>query len=217
LAIKELVEYYRQGYWVVVDADIKGFFDNISHKLIMALLESEISDGNILNIIKKFLQAGVMEDGKIMPTRKGTPQGENISPLLANIILNHFDWFMEKHGFKFVRYADDFIILCKSKDQAEKALYEVKKCIEGDLNLTLHPEKTKVVTFGQGFEFLGYYISARTIRMSSKAEKRFRDKVREILRRSHNLDAKVIEKVNMVIRGTVNYFWAEYTTIEFSK
>ena len=212
LAIKELVEYYRQGYWVVVDADIKGFFDNISHKLIMALLESEISDGNILNIIKKFLQAGVMEDGKIMPTRKGTPQGGNISPLLANIVLNHFDWIMEKYGFKFVRYADDFIILCKSKYQAEKALHEVKKCIEGDLSLTLHPEKTKIVTFGQGFEFLGHYISARTIRMSPKAEKRFRDKVRAILRRSHNLDAKVIERVNMVIRGTVNYFWAEYTT-----
>lgn len=212
LAINELLEYYRQGYFVVVDADIKGFFDNISHKLIMALLESEISDGNILNIIKKFLQAGVMEDGKIMPTRKGTCQGGNISPLLANIVLNHFDWFMEKLGFKFVRYADDFIILCKTKDQAEKALYEVKKCIEGDLNLILHPEKTKIVTFGQGFEFLGYYISARTIRMSPKAERRFRDKVREILRRSHNLDAKVIERVNMVIRGTVNYFWAEYTT-----
>jgi group II intron reverse transcriptase/maturase len=211
-AVKQLLEYYEQGYWVLVDADIKGFFDNIAHKLIIDLVASEISDGNILSIVKKFLQAGVMEDGKILPTRKGTPQGGNISPLLANIVLNHFDWIMEKHGLKFVRYADDFIILCKSKFQAEKALLEVKKCIEGDLNLTLHPEKTKIVTFGQGFEFLGYYISARTIRMSPKAEKRFKDKVREIFRRSHNLETKVISKANSVIRGTVNYFWAEYTT-----
>jgi RNA-directed DNA polymerase len=212
LAVKQLLEYYEQGYCVVVDADIKGFFDNIAHKLIMDLVASEISDGNILSIVKKFLQAGVMEDGKILPTRKGTPQGGNISPLLANIVLNHFDWIMEKHGLKFVRYADDFIILCKSKFQAEKALLEVKKCIEGDLNLTLHPEKTKIVTFGQGFEFLGYYISARTIRMSPKAEKRFKDKMREIFRRSHNLETKVITRANSVIRGTVNYFWAEYTT-----
>jgi len=211
-AMDELVKLYRQGYRVAVDADIQGFFDNIPQKLIMELVAAQISDGNVLNLIKKFLQAGVMEDGKVLPTTKGTPQGGNISPLLANIVLNHFDWVMEKHGFKFVRYADDFVVLCKSKAKAEKALLEVKKCIEGDLGLTLHPEKTKIVTFGQGFIFLGYYISARTIRMCPKAEDRFKNKVREILRRCNNLEAKVIEKLNRVIRGVVNYFYTEFTT-----
>lgn len=211
-AMKQIAEYFRLGYRVVVDADIQGFFDNIPHKLIMDLVKAEISDGNILNLIGKFLQAGVMEDGRILPTRKGTPQGGNISPLLANIVLNHFDWVMEKHGFKIVRYADDFVILCKSKAKAEKALQEVRKCIEGDLGLTLHPEKTKIITFGQGFTFLGYYISARTIRMGPKAVVNFKNKIRNILQRHHNLDTKVIEKTNQVIRGVVNYFYTEFTT-----
>jgi RNA-directed DNA polymerase len=211
-AMEEIVRLNRQGYRAVVDADIKGFFDNIPQKLIMDSVAAQVSDGNILNLIKKFLQAGVMEDGKLLPTTKGTPQGGNISPLLANIVLNHFDWVMEKQGFKFVRYADDFVVLCKSKAKAEKALLEVKKCIEGDLVLTLHPEKTKVVTFGQGFIFLGYYISARTIKMSPKAEDRFKNKVRDILRRHHNLDAKVVEKVNRVVRGVINYFYTKFTT-----
>ncbi len=211
-AMEEIVKMYRQGFRVVVDADIKGFFDNIPQKLIMDSVAAQISDGNILNLIKKFLQAGVMEDGKIWPTTKGTPQGGNISPLLANIVLNHFDWVMEKHGFKFVRYADDFVRLCKSKTKAEKALLEVRKCIEGDLGLTLHPEKTKIITFGQGFIFLGYYISARTIRMSPKAEERFKNKVREILRRCSNLEVNVIDKLNRVIRGVINYFYTKFTT-----
>jgi group II intron reverse transcriptase/maturase len=211
-AMNQLIEYYNQGYRYVVDADIKGFFDNIPHKLILDLVAAEISDGNILGLIRKFLQAGVMEDGRIKPTRKGTPQGGVISPLLANIVLNHLDWTLEMHNLKFVRYADDFVILCKSKRAAEKALDVAKQCIENDLELELHSDKTKITTFDQGFNFLGFYISARTIRMSAKAEVNFKNKVRKLTIRSHNLDAEIAVKLNRVIRGTINYFCTEFTT-----
>jgi group II intron reverse transcriptase/maturase len=106
-AMAQLVELHQQGYRVVVDADLKGFFDSIPHQLILGLVAREIADGNILNLIEKFLQAGVREDGEVRPTRKGTPQGGVLSPLLANIVLNHLDWRLEALDYRFVRYADD--------------------------------------------------------------------------------------------------------------
>jgi group II intron reverse transcriptase/maturase len=199
-AITELLEYFKQGYNVVVEADITGFFDNILQKLIMAMCEREIADGNILNLIRKFLRAGVMVGGKRKPTRKGTPQGGVISPLLGNLVLNHLDWELDAHGYKFVRYADDFVVLCKSKEEAEKALLVVKRCIEADLGLEL-----------TGFEFLGFYISSSTVRMRSKAEEKFKDKVRAATKRSHNFSKKTMENLNRIIRGTVNYFAQPYS------
>jgi group II intron reverse transcriptase/maturase len=210
--MNELLEYHKQGYNVVVDADIKGFFDNIPHKLVMAMVTREISDGKTLNTIRKFLQAGVMEDGKFIHTTKGTPQGGVISPLLANIVLNHLDWTLDKNAFKFVRYADDFVVLTKSFDEAEKALATVKNCIEADLGLELSPEKTVITNFEKGFDFLGFFISSRTIKMRPKAEKKFKDKARELTTRNHNLDKTVIEKLNAIIRGTVNYFFQKFST-----
>jgi len=211
-ALKELFEYYKQGYNVVMEADIRGFFDNISQKLIMAMVTREISDGKTLNTIKKFLQAGVMEDGKFVPTRKGTPQGGNISPLLSNIVLNYLDWTLDKHGYKFIRYADDFIVLTKSLQQAEEAFKLVQHCIEEDLGLQLSEEKTGITTFKQGFEFLGFFISSRTVKMKPKAVKKFKDKIKSNTTRSHNLERTVITKLNQIIRGTVNYFYQSYTT-----
>lgn len=211
-AINQIVSIHKMGYRVVLDADIKGFFDNIPHKLIMDLVTREIEDGNILYLIQKFLQAGVMEDGKVLPTRKGTPQGGVISPLLANIVLNHLDWRLDVLGYKFVRYADDFVVLCKTSRQAEKALQAVTVCIEEELGLELSPDKTHITTFGQGFNFLGFYLSAFTIRMGDKAEDRFKDKVREITKRHHNLNQDVVIKLNRIIRGTVNYFGANFAT-----
>jgi hypothetical protein len=153
-----------------------------------------------------------MEDGMVKPTKKGTPQGGIVSPLIANIVLNHLDWRLEAHGFKFVRYADDFLVFCKSKRQAERALEIVTEIIEGDLGLNLSPEKTHITTFGGGFDFLGFYVSAFTIRMGAKAEERFKGKIRAITCRSHNLDAKTVVDLNRVIRGTVRYFSAVFTT-----
>lgn len=211
-AMKQLVHLQAVGYVKVLDADIKGFFDNIPHQLIIELVKREIADGNIIRLIEKFLRAGVMEDGTIKPTTKGTPQGGVISPLLANIVLNHLDWTLEAHGLKFVRYADDFVVLCKSKPDAEKALLIVKKCVEDDLGLTLHPEKTTVTSFYEGFNFLGYYVNSRTIRMSAKAVERFKNKIRDATIRCHNLDQYVVVKVNRIIRGTLNYFCMPFSS-----
>jgi len=218
-AMEQLKSFHRLGYRFVLDADVKGFFDTIPHKLIMGLITREIADGNILNLIKKFLQAGVMEEGIVRPTRKGTPQGGStlqvsrlISPLLANIVLNHLDWRLEEKGYKFVRYADDFVVLTKTKRQVERALEVVTDCIENDLGLQLSPEKTHITTFGQGFKYLGFYVSAFTVRMGSKAEERFKDKIRKLTIRNRNLDASVVLAVNRVISGTVRYFGAAFAT-----
>ena len=206
MAIERVFLFARKGYKVVLDADVMSFYDTIPHKLIMDLVAAEIADGNILGLIEKFLKSGVMEDGVIKPTKVGTPQGGVISPLLANIVLNHLDWQLHAQGFKFVRYADDFIVMCKSIPQAEKALDFVQRVIEQDLELKLSPEKTKIVKFREGFEYLGFFISSYSARIRTSSEEKFKMKIRKLTRRSHNLDAEVIEKLNRVIRGTVNFF-----------
>jgi len=211
-AIEELLEYHKQGYQHVADADISGFFDNIPHKLIMGLIEREISDGKTLSTIRKFLRAGVIEDGKFVPTKSGAPQGGVISPLMSNIVLNHLDWTLDENGYKFVRYADDFVVLAKSRESAEEALNLTKRCVEDDLGLELHPEKTRLTTFKQGFEFLGFLISSNSIRMKDKAVKKFKDKIRALTKRHHNFDIQVIERINPVIRGIANYFIQDFTT-----
>jgi hypothetical protein len=153
-----------------------------------------------------------MEDGKYVPTRKGACQGGVISPLISNIVLNHLDWVLDKEGYKFVRYADDFVILTKSRQTAEEALKTVIQCLEDDLELELSPEKTVITDFKHGFEFLGYFISSSTIKMRDKAVERFKEKIKKITFRKHNLEQKVITKLNSVTRGTVNYFYTEFTT-----
>ena len=117
---------------------------------------------------------------------------------------------MEKHGYKFVRYADDFVVLCRSREQAEEVLEVVKNVIEKDLELSLSPEKTVVTDFKNGFEFLGFLITSRSV-MRPKAKMNFKEKVQDVTVRSHNLDKKVIEKLNRIIRGVVNYYAKAYT------
>jgi group II intron reverse transcriptase/maturase len=205
-AVEKVLELGRQGYRWVLDADISGFFDNLSHQAIMRELSEVVADGNILRLVEKFLRAGVMEGGKFQRTRVGTPQGGVASPLLANIALNVLDWHLHEHGFRFVRYADDFVVLCESESQAKEALGLVERWLSDRLGLTLSPEKTKVTRFHEGFCFLGFDIKSRFVRMRAKSVENFKTKVREMTRRSHNLDAAMIERLNRVIRGTANYF-----------
>jgi RNA-directed DNA polymerase len=205
-AMEKVLELGRQGYRYVLDADISGFFDNLSHSAIMRELSDVVADGNILRLVEKFLRAGVMEGGKIRPTRVGTPQGGVASPLLANIALNVLDWHLHENGFRFVRYADDFVVLCRSEDEAKEALALVGHLLADRLGLSLSPEKTKVTRFHEGFSFLGFDIKSRFVRMRAKSVENFKTKVRRITRRSHNLDAEMIEELNRVIRGTANYF-----------
>jgi group II intron reverse transcriptase/maturase len=211
-AIERVLELHRQGYLTVLDADIQGFFDNLSHRVIMAAVAAEVADGNILNLVERFLTAGVIEDGVFKPTTIGTPQGGVISPLLANIVLNHMDWRLDKAGYRFVRYADDFVVLCQNPQEAREALTLVKQVLESDLGLQLSPEKTTTTTYGKGYDFLGFHLSSRSRRMRDKSEQKFKDKVRELTERHRNLDREVIVKLNQVIRGTANYFATSFST-----
>jgi len=212
MAIERVLELHRQGFRVVLDADIQGFFDNIPHKIIMQMVAAEVADGNILNLVEGFLTAGVMEDGVFKPTTIGTPQGGVISPLLANIVLNHLDWRLHEAGYRFARYADDFVVVCQTKRQAQEARVLVQHVLETDLGLKLSPEKTKITTYGKGYEFLGFTLSSRSRRMREKSVQKFKAKVREMTVRKTNLDAKAIGKLNAVIRGTANYFATSFAT-----
>lgn len=212
-AIEQVINVAGQGYRYIVDVDIKGFFDNIPHNLIMESIAARISDGNILNIIEKFLTSGVMIEKTLVPTTRGTPQGGVISPLLANITLDHLDWFLEEKGLHFARYADDFVVMCKTKPEAERALESVQTFLT-EMELQVSPEKTKICHYGEGFNFLGFAIKTQSVKIRTKSREKFENKVREITTRSHNLDQEVIEKLNRVIRGTVNYFGAAFSTMK---
>jgi RNA-directed DNA polymerase len=210
-ALEQAMKFHDQGYRVVLDADIVGFFDNLPQALIKEAVAAQVADGNILDLIEKFLRAGVMENGVFKPTTVGTPQGGVISPLLANIVLNHLDWQLHQLGYRFVRYADDFVVLCQTKAHAEEAKTQVTHLLH-QLGLQLSAEKTRITTYGQGYSFLGFVIASRSKRMRPKSQEKFKDKVREWTVRSHNLDAALIVKLNRVIRGTANYFAPRWST-----
>ncbi len=210
-ALAKVLELHQAGFQVVLDADIVGFFDNLPQQLIKEAVAAHVADGNILNLVQKFLRAGVLVDGVFQPTKVGTPQGGVISPLLANIVLNHLDWALHHLGYRFVRYADDFVVLCQNHAQAEEARARVSHILH-QLGLLLSPQKTRLTTFGKGYSFLGFVLSSRSKRMRPKSQDKFKDKVRDLTRRSRNLDAQVIEKLNRVIRGTAHYFAPRWST-----
>nr|VFK18462.1 MAG: group II intron reverse transcriptase/maturase [Candidatus Kentron sp. LPFa]VFK20107.1 MAG: group II intron reverse transcriptase/maturase [Candidatus Kentron sp. LPFa] len=206
MALERVLDLWQQGYKVVLDADIQGFFDNIPHSVIMAELASVVADGNILGLVERFLRAGVMENGVFKPTTVGTPQGGVFSPLLANIALNSLDWWLDEHGLRFARYADDFVILCSNHAQAEEAMTLVRSHLENELKLKLSSEKTHIATFSEGFEYLGFKLCSNSRTMRGKSVENFKTKIQEITKRSHNLDDDLITQVNRIVRGTANYF-----------
>jgi len=206
-AIKRLEQYKQEGYRCVLDADIKAFYDTIPHKLIMDRLREKIADGWVLNSIENMLKAGVMEDGIVHETNQGTPQGGVISPLLANLVGDIIDKELEKAGYKFVRYADDFVVMTKTKEELPAALSYVKEIIEGRLGMKLSEDKTKLTNFKGGFRFLGYDFKGRYKGISTKSLDKLKDTIRDITRRTQGVNLKaVIDTLNPVIRGHVNYF-----------
>jgi RNA-directed DNA polymerase len=213
MALMRVWELHRLEHHYVLDADIKGFFDNIPFKIIMQGLTRVVADGNILTLVERFLKAGVMEGGVWHPTTVGTPQGGVLSPLLANIALNFLDWHLDSLGYRFVRYADDFVVVCCSTRQAQEARTVVEQFLTDQLGLQLSDEKTKVTTFKEGFTFLGFDLKSQSCCMRAKSVEKFKTRVKELTVRSRNLDAKVIDKLNAVVRGVSRYFATPFSTV----
>ena len=207
-AINKIEEYKEQGYKWVLDADIKGFFDNIDHELLIEFIKQKVTDGWVIEMIKSWLTMGVMKDKEYIPTEKGTPQGGVISPLLANIFLHEFDKLMVERGYKLVRFADDFVVMTKTKRKAKRAYEVVKEIITGKLKLELHPEKTVITNFGEGFVFLGFeFIAWRYKRPRKKSLEKFKDKVRKVTKRNQPWKVEsIIKRLNAKIYGWANYF-----------
>ncbi len=210
-AMERMLEIWRLGHRHVLDADISGFFDNIPHDVVLRGLRNVVADGNILDLVEKFLTAGVMEDGVVTTTMLGTPQGGVLSPLLANIALNFLDWHLDELGYRFVRYADDFVVLCQTERHAKEAQTQIEPFLR-TIGLSLSPTKTKITTFLQGFTFLGFDVQSHSVKMRAKSVENFKTKVRDITTRSHNLDANVIVKLNSVTRGVQRYFGTWFST-----
>lgn len=216
----------RKGWWVV-DADIKGYFNTINHEKLMLMVKQRISDRRIQKMIWKWLKAGVMEKGEFHESDIGSPQGGVISPLLSNIYLHYLDckWELHyKHLGKLIRYADDFVVICRTKKEAEHALKAVK-AIMGRLELELHPDKTRLVSMWdgkEGFDFLGFQHRRKTTETSGgqtfqethqhpsrKAMQKMRDNIKEVFasRSTLLLDVqKMIEILNPKIIGMRNYY-----------
>lgn len=197
----------RYGLTEVVDMDLSKCFDTLDHEIIMNTVAERISDGQVLKLIRKFLQSGVMQDGTYTATDVGSCQGGVISPLLSNIYLNKFDQKMMEKGIRIVRYADDILILAASKQQAGNSLVYATKILEEELKLNVNQKKTKLTSVEEGVSFLGFVIWPKNLSIDPKRIKRFKDKVREITKRNNGkpLEA-VIKKLNPVLRGWMNYY-----------
>jgi RNA-directed DNA polymerase len=208
-ALREVDGLIREGHTFVVDADLRSYFDSIPHERLMERVATRISDGRVLDLIRAWLGQDVFDGLERWTPTGGTPQGAVISPLLANLYLHPLDELLSGKGYRMVRYADDFVVLCRSQEEASAALREVRDWVEAN-GLTLHPDKTHLGDCrqpGQGFEFLGYRFEAGRRWVRRKSLKRLKDKIRERTRRTRgNSLARVIDDLNPILRGWFGYF-----------
>ena len=210
-AIIKLLEYFNDGYTWIVDIDLQKFFDTVCHDKLISIIMKTIHDGELVSLIRKYLVSGVMENGIISPTKVGTPQGGNLSPLLSNIMLNELDKELEKRGLRFVRYADDCIIVVRSEKSANRVMENITKFIEKKLGLKVNVEKSKVAKPNQ-IKYLGYgfyYTKTGIIKTKPhlKSIQKFKRKLKQITKRNYSISLNErIVKLNQVIRGWINYF-----------
>jgi len=205
-AVKQVREYKVQGRKVAVDCDLSKFFDRVNHDILMNKVGKRIRDKRVLRLIGKYLRAGVEIDGKVYPTEEGVPQGGPLSPLLANIMLNDLDKELEKRGHKFTRYADDFIILIKSKRAGERVMKSITRLLYRKLKLTVNEEKSKVAKLEE-CQYLGFIFKGKQIRWSEKAYREFMRRIKIYTGRSWGVSmAHRLKKLSEYIRGWINYF-----------
>lgn len=206
-ALRRVNQLLKEGHVHIVDADLKGYFDTIPHDRLIQRLQEKIADGSVLSLIEKFLKASILEDTAEWTPEAGAPQGAVLSPLLSNIYLNPLDHLVAAEGFEMVRYADDFVILCRTEADAHKAL-ELVRVWTLENGLTLHPTKTKIVDSRvEGFAFLGYEFQGRTRVPRKKSLEKLKQTLRQKTRRtSGDSLQKIINDVNQTLRGWFVYF-----------
>jgi RNA-directed DNA polymerase len=197
----------EQGFVYVVDADLKSYFDTIPHEGLMSRLEEKIADGSLLKLIRSFLEAHILDDVSEWTPEAGAPQGAVLSPLLSNIYLNPLDHLVAGKGYEMVRYADDFVILCRTAEDAQQAL-ELVRAWTTEHGLTLHPTKTKIVDAREeGFAFLGYLFQGNTRVPREKSLQKLKDTLRQKTKRtSGDSLAYIVNDVNQTLRGWFAYF-----------
>ena len=212
-AIQKVKEYAEEGYTTAVEIDLSKYFDTLNHELLMNMVREEVRDKRVTDLIKKYLKSGVFAEGLLVKTEEGSPQGGPLSPLLANIYLNKYDQEMTRRGVKVIRYADDIVILAKSKRAGERLLESSKRYLEGKLKLKLNAEKSKVVSVYaiRNFKFLGFALGKGKngiyIRAHAKSLKKAKQKLKELTSRSQGRNVRIVMRnVKVYIRGWLGYF-----------
>jgi RNA-directed DNA polymerase len=212
-ALRRVEELLKAGYAHIVDADLQSYFDTIPKDRLLSMIGQKVTDGRILALVRSFLEQSVLEGAREWTPEEGTPQGAVISPLLSNIYLDPLDHHMAERGYEMVRYADDFVVLCRSRQDAVAALAEVQQWT-ATAGLKLHPSKTRVVNaWKEGFEFLGYRFVAGTRRPRTKSLNKLKDAIRAKTRRTsgHSL-SRIIAEANRTLRGWFEYFKHSHPT-----
>jgi len=212
-AIQKVKEYAEQGYVYAVTLDLTRYFDTLNHEKLILLLRKEVKDERVIQMVKRYLKSGVMENGVVMETEEGSPQGGNLSPLLANVYLNEFDQEFIKRGVPCVRYADDIVLLAKSKRASERLLESSTKYLEETLKLTVNKEKSRTVSVFaiRNFKFLGFALGRNGggiyIRVHPKSWKKFKSKLKDLSsRRSVQSIKPSLERIKVYARGWLNYY-----------
>jgi RNA-directed DNA polymerase len=205
-AIRHVQGIVSKGYEWCACIDLKNFFDEIPHNLILKLIRRKIADERLVTLIARALKAGVIVEGKFEKTHKGCPQGSPLSPMLSNIVLNELDHELEKRGLRYCRWADDFVIILKSERAAKRVLEGTIRYLEGNLGLPVNKEKSWVAKV-KDVPFLGFQILRNKIRVSNKARVKFKNKVRDLTRRNNPKSMyQVIQDLNVYLRGWISYF-----------
>jgi RNA-directed DNA polymerase len=213
-AIQKVKNYAEQGYGYAVEIDLSKYFDTLNHELLLNLLRRQIHDERVTQLIKKYLKSGVMEGGTFTRTEEGSPQGGPLSPLLSNIYLNEFDQEMERRGVKVIRYADDIVVLAKSKRAAGRLLESCRRYLEDKLKLKMNVQKSKVVSVLaiKHFKFLGFCLGKNGkgvyIRAHRKSLAKAKRKLKELTRRNQGRNVRIVmENVKSFIRGWLGYYY----------